>query len=77
LPALSHEFLNRSLAKEELREARVSIVDGDFTYAWDAGRPTRGTGTAAAETGADSEEGSARGAEPDGEPIPKEEVVEA
>ena len=34
LPALSREFLKRSLAKEELREARVSVVDGDFAYAW-------------------------------------------
>jgi type VI secretion system protein VasG len=33
LPALSREFLTRSLAKEEPKEARVSIVDGAFTYA--------------------------------------------
>jgi type VI secretion system protein VasG len=34
LPALSREFLNRSLAKEELVEARVEIKDGQFTYQW-------------------------------------------
>ena len=34
LPALSREFLTRSLNKEELREARVAIEDGNFTYAW-------------------------------------------
>ena len=34
LPALSREFLKRSLAKEELKEAKVGIVDGQFTYAW-------------------------------------------
>jgi type VI secretion system protein VasG len=35
LPALSREFLNRSLAKEEIRQARVGIADGNFTYAWE------------------------------------------
>jgi len=35
LPALSREFLNRSLAKEEIREARVGIADGNFVYAWE------------------------------------------
>ena len=35
LPALSREFLKRSLAKEELKAARVGLADGDFTYAWD------------------------------------------
>jgi type VI secretion system protein VasG len=34
LPALSREFLNRSLAGQELTEARVSIEDGNFAYAW-------------------------------------------
>jgi type VI secretion system protein VasG len=34
LPALSREFLNKSLAKQEIREARVSIADGNFAYAW-------------------------------------------
>jgi type VI secretion system protein VasG len=34
LPALSREFLNRSLAKEEIKEARVGIADGNFAYAW-------------------------------------------
>ena len=34
LPALSREFLKRSLAKEELKEARVGIADGQFTYSW-------------------------------------------
>jgi type VI secretion system protein VasG len=34
LPALSREFLNRSLAKEEIKEARVGTADGNFVYAW-------------------------------------------
>jgi type VI secretion system protein VasG len=34
LPALSREFLNRSLAGQELTEARVAIEDGKFAYAW-------------------------------------------
>jgi type VI secretion system protein VasG len=34
LPALSREFLKRSLAKEELKEAKVTIENGDFAYAW-------------------------------------------
>ena len=34
LPALSREFLNKSLAKEEIKEARVSIENGNFAYAW-------------------------------------------
>jgi type VI secretion system protein VasG len=34
LPALSREFLTRSLAKEELTQAKVSIADGFFTYEW-------------------------------------------
>jgi type VI secretion system protein VasG len=34
LPALSREFLKRSLAREKLQEAKVSIADGDFAYAW-------------------------------------------
>ncbi|MGH6811162.1 MAG: type VI secretion system ATPase TssH [Methylocella sp.] len=35
LPALSREFLRRSLAKEKLKEARVTIADGAFAYAWE------------------------------------------
>jgi len=34
LPALSREFLRRSLAKEEPREAQVKIENGDFAYTW-------------------------------------------
>jgi len=34
LPALSREFLKRSLAKEEIKEARVTIENDDFAYAW-------------------------------------------
>ena len=34
LPALSREFLTRSLAKEEPKEARVSIENAAFSYAW-------------------------------------------
>jgi type VI secretion system protein VasG len=34
LPALSREFLKRSLAKEELKEAKVMIENGDFAYGW-------------------------------------------
>jgi type VI secretion system protein VasG len=34
LPALSREFLSRSLAKQELKEAKVTIDNGDFAYAW-------------------------------------------
>jgi type VI secretion system protein VasG len=34
LPALSREFLKRALAKQEPKEARVAIENGDFTYAW-------------------------------------------
>ncbi len=34
LPALSREFLNRSLAKQEIKEASVGIADGNFVYAW-------------------------------------------
>ena len=52
LPALSREFLVRSLAKEELKEARVSIKDGAFAYSWGAG--TRGG------NGADPEKRSVR-----------------
>ena len=35
LPALSREFLTRSLAKETPKEARVSVENAGFTYAWD------------------------------------------
>jgi type VI secretion system protein VasG len=34
LPALSREFLTRSLAKEAPKEARVTIENGDFAYSW-------------------------------------------
>jgi type VI secretion system protein VasG len=34
LPALSREFLARSLAKQTLTEARVGIENGTFTYGW-------------------------------------------
>ena len=34
LPQLSREFLKRSLAKQELKEARVTIANNDFAYAW-------------------------------------------
>ena len=34
LPELSREFLKRSLAKQELTEARVTMEDGAFAYAW-------------------------------------------
>jgi type VI secretion system protein VasG len=32
LPALSHEILKRSLAREEIHEARISASDGGFVY---------------------------------------------
>ena len=32
LPALSREILKRSLAREEIRAAKVSAVDGQFVY---------------------------------------------
>jgi len=34
LPALSREFLKRSLAKQEVKEAQVTIENGEFSYAW-------------------------------------------
>jgi type VI secretion system protein VasG len=34
LPALSREFLKRSLAREKLKEAKVTIENGDFAYGW-------------------------------------------
>jgi len=34
LPALSREFLKRSIAKEEPKEAKVTIENGNFAYAW-------------------------------------------
>jgi type VI secretion system protein VasG len=34
LPALSREFLKKSLAKEEITQARVTIEGNDFAYAW-------------------------------------------
>jgi type VI secretion system protein VasG len=34
LPALSREFLTRSLAKEELKEAKVTIENDNFAYGW-------------------------------------------
>jgi type VI secretion system protein VasG len=36
LPALSREFLKRSLAKEELTEAKVMMRDGQFAYEWNS-----------------------------------------
>jgi type VI secretion system protein VasG len=39
LPALSREFLKRSLAKEELTQARVGIEDGAFSYSWGGAEP--------------------------------------
>jgi len=32
LPALSREFLSRAIAKEEVRQVRVGIADGNFVY---------------------------------------------
>ncbi len=34
LPAMSREFLKRSLAREQLREAKVSIDNNNFAYSW-------------------------------------------
>jgi type VI secretion system protein VasG len=34
LPELSREFLSKSLAKEEVRQARVSIAADKFAYSW-------------------------------------------
>ena len=34
LPSLSREFLKRSLAKETLKAANVTISAGDFSFAW-------------------------------------------
>jgi type VI secretion system protein VasG len=34
LPALSREFLRRSLAKEQITQARVTIENGEFAYDW-------------------------------------------
>jgi len=34
LPALSREFLKRSLAREKLKEAKVTIENNDFAYGW-------------------------------------------
>jgi type VI secretion system protein VasG len=34
LPALSREFLKRALAKEEPKEAKVGIENGEFAYTW-------------------------------------------
>jgi type VI secretion system protein VasG len=34
LPALSREFLKRSLAKEDITQARVGIEHNDFSYSW-------------------------------------------
>jgi type VI secretion system protein VasG len=34
LPELSREFLRRSLARQELVEARVTMMDGEFAYEW-------------------------------------------
>ncbi|MCJ2033855.1 type VI secretion system ATPase TssH [Methylobacterium sp. J-068] len=45
LPALSREFLNRTLAKEAVTDVRVTMGDGTFAYAWN------GTGADAAPHG--------------------------
>ena len=37
LPALSREFLTRSLRKEPIRDAQVGIENGDFAYRWGSG----------------------------------------
>jgi type VI secretion system protein VasG len=34
LPAMSREFLKRSLAKEQLREAKVTVENSEFAYSW-------------------------------------------
>ena len=34
LPALSREFLKHSLAKQELKEARVTMSNGNFAFEW-------------------------------------------
>ncbi len=34
LPSLSREFLKRSLAKQTLKSAEVTIKQGDFSFAW-------------------------------------------
>jgi type VI secretion system protein VasG len=34
LPSLSREFLKRSLAREEPKEAKVTIENEDFAYSW-------------------------------------------
>ncbi|MCP1832290.1 MULTISPECIES: type VI secretion system ATPase TssH [unclassified Bradyrhizobium] len=34
LPELSREFLSKSLAKEEVKQTRVSIVNDKFAYSW-------------------------------------------
>nr|WP_249158796.1 type VI secretion system ATPase TssH [Bradyrhizobium tropiciagri] len=34
LPELSREFLSKSLAKEEIKQAQVSIADDKFSYSW-------------------------------------------
>lgn len=46
LPSLSREFLKRSLAKEELTEARVTVSDGQFGYAWDKTEAPHAAGNA-------------------------------
>jgi type VI secretion system protein VasG len=35
LPSLSREFLKRSLAKETLKEAKVTIANNDFAFGWE------------------------------------------
>jgi type VI secretion system protein VasG len=34
LPELSREFLRKSLAKEEIKQTRVSIANDKFAYSW-------------------------------------------
>jgi type VI secretion system protein VasG len=54
LPALSREFLKRSLAKAELTEARVGIADGAFRYHWGGGPGEREQSSAAPEVTEDA-----------------------
>jgi type VI secretion system protein VasG len=35
LPALSREFLKRSIAKEALKEAKMTVENGDFAYGYE------------------------------------------
>jgi type VI secretion system protein VasG len=48
LPALSREFLARSLKREVLREARVRMENGTFAYGWGTGEALPGEAGAVA-----------------------------